>query len=124
MTCHVTSQKALTDSDTPLRGVRCQALTTFMFGVALIFLWLATMDCLTNLPVWDNVCSITLYKANRMKCGNTPHGSNPTLVLSVRGLRSIVYHRWTFVLRASSGSADSAVGMSRFVFRVVRGMYA
>lgn len=63
-------------------------------------------------------------KANRMKCANTSHGSNPTLVLAVRGLRSIVYHLWTFVLRASSGSADSAVGMSRFVFRVVRGMYA
>lgn len=58
----------------------------------------------------------TITESSRMKCANTSHGSNPTLIRPVNGLHSIIQNRWTSVLRGRSGPTDEPVGMGRLHF--------
>jgi hypothetical protein len=77
------------------------------------------MVSLTRYYTRDIFVNTTHYKANRAECTTTLRGSNPTLYTPVKGLRSIISHRRTFVLRGLSGSTDFFVGLGRFVFRVL-----
>lgn len=52
----------------------------------------------------------TEYQPNRVKCWNTPHGSNPTLMQAVNGLRNIIQFPRVPVLRTLSSPADVIVG--------------
>lgn len=75
---------------------------------------------LTARPKYSNVCLFqSEYDANHAECGNTPHGSNPTLMLAVTGLQSIIHSRLTPVLRGFCGPTDSIVCWGRIVFRLV-----
>ncbi len=75
---------------------------------------------LTNGPRWYSLMLSTTGNdmANRAECATTPHGSNPTLNVTVTGLLRIILHRETSVLRGFGGPTDSSVGVGR---RVVPG---
>ena len=59
----------------------------------------------------------TEYQANRAKCGNILHGSDPTLTEPVSGLQSIIQPRRIPVLRGLSSPTDSPIGVGCLVFR-------
>ena len=73
---------------------------------------------LTKRGISGTVLVTTDNKANRVKCWHTPHGSNPTLIMPVTGLRNIVLYRKASVLRGLSGPTDLHVGLGRFVVPV------
>ena len=79
---------------------------------------------LTGESTYSTVCLSTGNKANRARCANTLRGPNPTLSEPVYGLRSIILHRRTFVLREPCGPTESPVGLGRFVFPVGGKAYA
>ena len=70
---------------------------------------------LTNGPTCCSLMAAENKKANRAECGNTPHGSNPTLGKAVTGLHSIIQNHGTPVLCGFRGPTDSFVGLGRFV---------
>ena len=73
---------------------------------------------LTSKSTYSSVLhSTTEYQANRAECGNILHGSNPTLVLAVSGLQSIIQPRRILVLRGLSSPTDSRIGVGCLVFR-------
>jgi hypothetical protein len=79
---------------------------------------------LTSAPRYSSVLHVTTgYRANRAQCSSTLHGSNPTLVEAVNGLRCIVLSRRLLVLRSASGPTDSPVGLGRFGFPVEERRY-
>jgi hypothetical protein len=69
---------------------------------------------LTNGPTCCSLMAAENKKANRAECGNTPHGSNPTLGNAVTGLHSIIQNHGTPVLCGCSGPTDVCVGLGRF----------
>jgi hypothetical protein len=81
-------------------------------------------EMLTVKAMCANLKSTTEYKANRVQCGDTAHGSNPTLNTAVSGLRSIIYHRWTQVLRAKAARLPAIFSQGRFIFRLQEWVYA
>jgi hypothetical protein len=70
---------------------------------------------LTNGATCCSLMAAENKKANRAECGNTPHGSNPTLGKAVTGLHSIIQNHGTPVLCGFRGPTDSFVGLGRFV---------
>ena len=69
---------------------------------------------LTNGPTCYSLMAEQNTKANRAECGNTPHGSDPTLSVPVTGLRRIIQNHETPVLCGFGGPTDSIVGLGRF----------
>ena len=77
---------------------------------------------LTRRPRYSSVVRRTTgYQANHAECVNTPHGSNPTLVIAVSGLHSIIQPRWIPVLRGLGSPTDFFVGVGCLRFRAERG---
>ncbi|GEM_PF-1811998 len=74
---------------------------------------------LTNGPTCYSLMLDQDIKANRAKCATTPHGSNPTLMMPVNGLRCIIQNRETLVLRGFGGPTDR-VGCANARVRVGR----
>lgn len=73
---------------------------------------------LTMLPKYSNVCPYrTEHNANHVECGNTPHGSNPTLGLAVTGLQRIIHAHMASVLRNLAALLTHGVCWGRVVFR-------
>ena len=70
---------------------------------------------LTNGATCCSLMAAENKKANRAECGNTPHGSNPTLGKAVTGLHSIIQNHGTPVLCGFRGPTDSFVGLGGFV---------
>ena len=70
---------------------------------------------LTNGATCCSLMAAENKKANPAECGNTPHGSNPTLGKAVTGLHSIIQNHGTPVLCGFRGPTDSFVGLGRFV---------
>lgn len=74
---------------------------------------------LTNRSRYYSVCRRPIEdQANHAECGNTLHGSNPTLYTPVNGLRSIILLGSILVLHRVSGPTDSSVGLGRLVFQI------
>ncbi len=77
---------------------------------------------LTRRPRYCSVVhGTTGYQANHAECGNTPHGSDPTLIMPVSGLRSIIQPRRIPVLRGFGSPTDSFVGVGCLRFLVGEG---
>ncbi len=71
----------------------------------------------TNSTCSSVLLGTTEYQANRAKCGNILHGSDPTLTEPVSGLQSIIQPRRIPVLRGLSSPTDSPIGVGCLVFR-------
>ncbi len=85
----------------------------------------ATDKATKRLTSGPRYCSVvhgtTGYRANRVKCLTTPHGSDPTLGLAVSGLRSIIQPRRIPVLRGLGSPIDSSVSVGCLRFLVGEG---
>jgi len=70
----------------------------------------------TSYSLWLTTTGINMV--NHAECGNTPHGSDPTLGVSVTGLPRIIQDRETSVLLGHGGPSDSSVSVGRRVVPV------
>lgn len=78
---------------------------------------------LTKRSVYSNVCGRkATSQTNHAERANAPHGSDPTLMMPVRGLPSIIASLLSSVSRGVCGPTDLSIGLGRFRFPMTREM--